>query len=153
MTTVMNVNKVSTQSEWVITSKDEYGYNILPKFNHGAVGYCAPVAIALLTNSNFKFVVDDIHTYDKTACRPVSPGTTLGTVDTIMQKVFNVRFYADEHNALFNSVQQWLKEGTYLFLTRTTDGSYDHYTILQDGVEYGAGTSANHTVLGYWRLD
>ena len=153
MVTLMNINKVAHHHNWVITYRNKYGFNVLPKFDHGAAGYCGPTAIALLTHSNFKFVIDDIRTYDKSACRPSTPGTSLNTVDAIMQKLFNVRFYVDEHNTPFNSAQEWLKKGTYLFLTRAADGSYDHYTILQDGMEYGTGTSTNHTVLGYWRLD
>ena len=155
MTTLMNVNKVVHNSDWMIANSDEYGYTVIPNNNSVRLqqGICGPVALGVITNTPCHMVIRDMRTYDSTSCTMNNPGTPMSVMQTIITKLFDVHMYTFEEAHTFNTMQRYAIQGTYIVHTKPIDSDVAHYTVLQDGIEYGAGTSANHNVIGYWKLD
>ena len=150
-----NINKLihNNTTDWTIVDEDQYGAIVLPNTHRVTQeqGHCAATAIGILTNTLCETVIRDMRRYDPTSCTVQHPGTEIHVVDSIMSKLFNTTYCV--HETQFNTFQEYVSTGTYLVFTTNTKGEEPHYTVLQDGIEYGAGTSANMTVRGYWQID
>ena len=152
MVTLMNVNKVAHNQDWTIVDQIESNYIVAPSDPaiHWDQGICVPTALGIVTNTLCDTVIQDLRRYDPDCVSLRKPGAPIHVLEQVVWTLFHTKL--TQWNESFNSFQHNNTEGTYIVWVRLPN-ERSHVTVLQDGVEYGAGSALHCEVQGYWKLD